>query len=65
MGRTLFVGCSHTMGYREDAPKDQPNVWRDNNYAEIYSQINDKKIGKSTINFGTEIAENVTNRKTI
>ena len=44
MGRTLFVGCSHTMGYREDAPKDQPNVWRDNNYAEIYSQINDKKV---------------------
>tara|TARA_B100001057_G_scaffold383210_1_gene389363 strand:+ start:1709 stop:2515 length:807 start_codon:yes stop_codon:yes gene_type:complete len=44
MGRTLFVGCSHTMGYREDAPKDQSNIWRDNNYAEIYSQINDKKI---------------------
>lgn len=44
MGRTLFVGCSHTMGYREDAPPNEPNVWRDNNYAEIYSEITGQQV---------------------
>ena len=44
MGRTLFVGCSHTMGYREDAPPNEPNVWRDNNYAEIYSKNTGQQV---------------------
>ena len=44
MGRTLFVGCSHTMGYRDDLSDNEPNVWRDNNYAEIYANINNKPV---------------------
>ena len=44
MSRTLFVGCSHSMGYRYDLPDHERNVWRDNNYAEIYSKLNDKEV---------------------
>ncbi len=47
MGRTLFIGDSHTMGY-----KSVPNSkgigsftqWNDNNYAEIYQEITGKPI---------------------
>jgi hypothetical protein len=47
MGRTLFIGDSHTMGY-----KSVPNSkgigsftqWNDNNYAEIYQGITGKPI---------------------
>ena len=44
MGRTLFVGCSHTMGYREDLTDIESNVWHDNNYAEIYAKVNNKPV---------------------
>lgn len=44
MGRTLFVGCSHTMGYREDLTDIESNVWQDNNYAEIYAKVNNKPV---------------------
>ena len=44
MSRTLFLGCSHTMGYRDFDEDDEPNVWLENNYAEIYSDHRDKKV---------------------
>ena len=41
MGRKLFIGCSHSMGYID--PDDRPNfgpfhIWQGNNYAEIYAE---------------------------
>lgn len=41
--RTLFVGCSHTMGYCNTNLNQPVNVWQENNYAEIYSKIHNKK----------------------
>jgi len=41
--RTLFVGCSHTMGYNNTNLNQPVNVWQKNNYAEIYSKIHNKK----------------------
>jgi len=41
--RTLFVGCSHTMGYCNTNLNQPVNVWQKNNYAEIYSKIHNKK----------------------
>jgi len=49
MGRKLFIGCSHTMGYID--PDDNPKyagtgaprevlIWQENNYAEIYADSN-------------------------
>lgn len=47
MSKTLFIGCSHTMGYSGYivAEDKKPNVWGENNYAEIYS----KKFNKDVI----------------
>lgn len=42
--KTLFVGCSHTMGYQNSNITDPVNVWKDNNYAEIYSELFSKDI---------------------
>ena len=47
MSRTLFIGDSHTIGYKTIAEKIGPDswsYWNDNNYAEIYSEINNKNI---------------------
>lgn len=47
MSRTLFIGDSHTIGYKTVEGKIGPNsfsFWNDNNYAEIYSEINDKNV---------------------
>lgn len=46
MGRTLFVGCSHSMGYHGimDDNIPRPNVWQENNYAELYSELFDKEV---------------------
>jgi hypothetical protein len=45
MGRTLFIGDSHTMGYiGRSADADGFDIWQDNNYAEIYSQLNNKPV---------------------
>ena len=48
MSRTLFIGCSHSMGYRgvltdkNNEESSQPNTWGPNNYAEFYSKNNNK-----------------------
>lgn len=42
MSRTLFIGDSHTTGYYEE--NNDLLFWQDNNYAEIYSKINDKPV---------------------
>jgi len=43
MSRTLFIGDSHANGYYED-PEKGLLTWQDNNYAEIYSKINNKSV---------------------
>lgn len=43
MGKTLFIGCSHSMGYASELGKESL-VWQDNNYAEIYSEIHNKEV---------------------
>lgn len=43
MGKTLFIGCSHTMGYSSLADQSA-NVWQENNYAELYSRLNNKEV---------------------
>ena len=43
MSKTLFIGCSHSMGYKHYSLDTPAQVWQENNYAEIYSQINDKE----------------------
>jgi len=49
MSRTLFIGCSHSMGYQgflkgnNKEESSQPNTWGSNNYAEFYSKNNNKK----------------------
>lgn len=40
--KTLFVGDSHLHGYYESDGKI--NAWQNNNYAEIYSDINNKEV---------------------
>ena len=50
MPRSLFIGCSHTMGYQGFETllggriKDPPHVWGDNNYAEKYSKSQNKNV---------------------
>ena len=41
--RTLFIGCSHTMGYCASNLNQPVSTWQENNYAEIYSKIHNKK----------------------
>lgn len=43
MSRTLFIGDSHTCGYKVDSQRI-PTYWSENNYAEIYSQVTNKKV---------------------
>ena len=38
MTRSIFVGDSHTCGF------DNTTLWNDNNYADIYSKINNKPV---------------------
>lgn len=42
MSRTLFIGDSHASGYYEADGK--VNFWKDNNYAEVYSEIHKKPV---------------------
>jgi len=35
--KSLFIGCSHTMGYYFHPEKKEVVDWQENNYAEIYS----------------------------
>jgi len=45
--RSLFVGDSHTCGYKSvpgKIGKNSYSYWNDNNYAEIYGSINDKAV---------------------
>ena len=43
MAKTLFIGCSHSMGFASEL--GQPSqVWQKNNYAEIYSKLNNKEV---------------------
>jgi len=45
MGRTLFVGCSHTMGFYDPGSEIYgTKTWQDNNYAEFYSEIYNKPV---------------------
>jgi len=47
MGRKLFVGCSHTMGYidpEEHWDRGPYHIWQDNNYAEEYAKQNNQKV---------------------
>ena len=47
MGRTLFLGDSHSSGFDVDRKDDQSfvsNFWSKNNYAEIYSNIHNKPV---------------------
>ena len=47
MGRTLFIGDSHTMGYKSAASGSglgSFSQWNDNNYAEIYSELTGKPV---------------------
>lgn len=39
--KSIFVGDSHSCGYKNGFP---PRIWQDNNYAEIYSEINQKPV---------------------
>lgn len=43
MSRTLFLGDSHTCGY-ESFPDGSYSVWNKNNYAEKYSDIENKPV---------------------
>ena len=43
MSRTLFIGDSHASGYYDD-PQRGVLTWQENNYAEIYSKLNDKPV---------------------
>jgi hypothetical protein len=42
--KTLFLGDSHTQGYWREhvGHMSFPHVWQDNNYAEIYANLNEK-----------------------
>lgn len=47
MGRTLFIGDSHTCGYVAVPGKVGPgsySYWNDNSYGDIYSNENDKPV---------------------
>jgi hypothetical protein len=47
MGRTLFLGDSHSSGFDVDRYPDQSflaKFWSKNNYAEIYSEIHNKPV---------------------
>ena len=47
MSRALFIGDSHTCGYWSHPTKEGPGsytYWNDNNYAEVYSEINNKPV---------------------
>ena len=46
MSRSLFIGCSHTMGYLDPNPNSDapPQPWQDNNYAEFYAKQNNKPV---------------------
>ena len=47
MSRTLFIGDSHTVGYKTIEGKIGPGsftFWNDNNYAVKYSEIHDRNI---------------------
>ena len=47
MGRTLFIGDSHTMGYKSSAVGTGLGTftqWNENNYAEIYSELTDRPV---------------------
>lgn len=47
MGRTLFIGDSHTMGYKSSASGaglGSFTQWNDNNYAEIYSELTGRPV---------------------
>ena len=47
MGRTLFIGDSHTCGY-DTLPgqigSGSFTVWQDNNYAELYGEVHNKNV---------------------
>ncbi len=42
MGRTLFIGDSHAHGYSEIGTT--VSAWQEANYAEIYSNVNNKEV---------------------
>lgn len=47
MSRTLFIGDSHTMGYKsipDSKGLGSFTQWNDNNYAELYSEYADKPV---------------------
>lgn len=47
MGRTLFIGDSHTMGYKSAASGTgigSFTQWNDNNYAEIYNELTGRPV---------------------
>lgn len=44
MGKTLFIGCSHSMGYVDYNINTPCNIWQENNYAEIYSKLFNKDV---------------------
>lgn len=47
MGRTLFIGDSHTMGYKSTSAGTglgSFSQWNDNNYAEIYSELTGRPV---------------------
>ena len=47
MGRTLFIGDSHTCGYDTLPGQIGPGsfkVWQDNNYAELYAKEHNKNV---------------------
>lgn len=46
MGRKLFVGCSHSMGYVDPAEHWElgvHHIWQDNNYAQEYAKQNNQQ----------------------
>lgn len=44
MSRTLFIGCSHTMGFVDPGEHQGCLVWQKNNYAEQYALQNNKPV---------------------
>lgn len=44
MGRTLFIGCSHSMGFMDPGGDMGCRPWQENNYGEIYARELNKKV---------------------
>jgi hypothetical protein len=44
MSKILFIGDSHSMGYKDQNLDSNFCIWQENNYAEIYAKRNNKQV---------------------